>query len=33
MEGVAADRHEPHNINPNHPAMTRRQDISVRVQK
>jgi len=29
-QGVAADRHEPHNINPNRPALTRRQDISVR---
>jgi len=26
---VAADRHEPHNINPNRPALTRRQDIDV----
>jgi hypothetical protein len=30
MEDVSADRHELHNINPNRPAMTRRQDISVR---
>jgi len=27
-EDVTADRHEPHNINPNRPALTR-QDISV----
>ena len=26
---IAADRHQPSNINPNRPAMTRRQDISV----
>ena len=30
---VAADRHEHHNINPNRPALTRRQDISVGQQK
>ena len=29
-QDVPADRHEPNNINPNRPAMTRRQDISVR---
>ena len=29
-QDVPADRHEPHNINPNCPAMTRRQDIGVR---
>ena len=27
---VAADRQQPHNINPNRPALTRRQDINVR---
>ena len=28
-QDVSADRHEPHNINPSRPALTRRQDISV----
>jgi hypothetical protein len=30
---VAADRHEPQNFNPNRPALTRRQDISVSIHK
>ena len=29
-QDVPADRHQPHSINPNLPAMTRQQDIDVR---
>ena len=29
LNSVAADRHEPHNFNPNRPALTRQQGISV----
>jgi hypothetical protein len=32
-QDVPAARHEPHNINPNLPAMIRRQDINVGSQR